>query len=313
MKSTILLLAALFFVTVQNEAQTVTDIDGNVYNTVNIGSQIWMKENLKVIHYNNGDKISNVADSLQWVNEISGAYCYYYNDSVTYAPTYGALYNFYTVMDSRNVCPIDWHVPSSVEWDTVKHYLDEGWSSIAGGKMKEAGTLHWLSPNTGATNISGFTGLPGGCRTDYGDYISLGKTGYMWSHTQLVWLWRELYLGMAYDLYYANESLNPNGLEFNTGVSIRCIKDTPGSQINENSMQNKVQIYPVPAIDIITINCFEFNKVDITIYNLIGELLMQEVTCTFPFIIDIRNLASGIYIIKLSGADWTVQKKIIKE
>lgn len=138
---------------------TVTDYDGNVYQTVLIGDQCWMMENLKVTHYRNGDPIPHVTDGVTWGNLTSGAYCNYNNDEGNVA-TYGRLYNWYAVDDSRNIAPAGWHVPSDAEWQTLVDYL--GGDAVAGGKMKEAGTTHWASPNTGATNESGFTALPGG-------------------------------------------------------------------------------------------------------------------------------------------------------
>ena len=121
-----------------------------------------MDKNLDVDRYRNGDPIPKVTDPTAWVALTTGAYCYYNNDSATYAATYGKLYNWYAVNDPRGLAPAGWHIPSDAEWATIETCL--GGASVAGGEMKETGTIHWQSPNTGATNSSGFTGLPGGYR-----------------------------------------------------------------------------------------------------------------------------------------------------
>lgn len=196
---------------------TVTDYDGNVYNTVVIGTQTWMVENLKVTHYRNGEDIPNVTDNTQWAYLTTGAYCNYNND-VSNSTTYGRLYNWYSVNDSRKIAPIGWHVPTDIEWSTLTTYL--GGESVAGGKMKETGTTHWTSPNTGAFNSSGFTALPGGKRYSNGPYDNLSYHGYWWSDTKsstyTVWL-----RNMGYESSAVNSSVYV--IEF--GLSIRCLLD----------------------------------------------------------------------------------------
>ncbi len=195
----------------------VTDIDGNVYQTVTIGTQVWMKENLKVTHYRNGEAIPNVTDSTDWEALTTGAYCEYNND-VNNVATYGRLYNWYAVSDSRNIAPAGWHVPTDADWQTLIDFL-EG-DAVAGGEMKEAGFVHWVSPNTGATNGSGFSLLPGGYRSGSGDYDSLGQRAYFWSSTEdlseSAWC---RHLGYDYSVVgrsHANKAL---------GFSVYCVKD----------------------------------------------------------------------------------------
>ena len=195
----------------------VVDIDGNVYKTVKIGNQWWMAENLKVTHYRNGDAIPNVTDNTAWNGLTSGAYCDYNNIS-TNADIYGRLYNWYAVNDGRGIAPEGWHVPSYTEWQTFVNYL--GGSSISGGKMKETGTDHWISPNTGATNESGFGGLPGGQRLPSGIYEILGYVGLYWSSSQISssnswWL----------NMVYNNASIYYGDCDKKYGISVRCIKD----------------------------------------------------------------------------------------
>src|ERR1035437_3671045 len=138
---------------------TVTDFDGNVYKTITIGSKTWMAENLKVTHYQNGDPIPNETDATAWSNLTTGAYCDY-NYTPSNSITYGHMNNLFSIIDSRTIAPAGLHVPTAIEWDTLINYI--GGVSLAGGNLKEIGTTHWTSPNTGATNSSGMTILPGG-------------------------------------------------------------------------------------------------------------------------------------------------------
>jgi len=194
---------------------TVTDIDGNVYHFITIGTQVWMVENLKVTHYRNGDLIPNVTDNTAWSNLVTGAYCDY-NNGPGISTTYGKLYNWYAVNDSRNIAPSGWHVPTDAEWTTLTTYW--GGESIAGGKLKEVGTTHWQSPNTGATNESGFTALPGGWHSD--DFYGIGETCRWWSSTAGGnGGWERIidnYSAEVERSSYASSTL---------GLSVRCVKD----------------------------------------------------------------------------------------
>ena len=196
---------------------TVDDYDGNTYNTVQIGNQCWTKENMKTTHYESGTPIPNVTDNTAWSNLTTPAYCWFDNDSITYANTYGALYNWYTV-ETENMCPTGWHIPSDLEWTTLINYL--GGVSY-GFKLKEIGTTHWNSPNTSATNESGFTALPGGFRNDNsGLFYEIGDNGYWWSAKEAssfnAWS-RRLDYDNGYVYRYNFNKIN--------GFSIRCIKD----------------------------------------------------------------------------------------
>jgi uncharacterized protein (TIGR02145 family) len=196
---------------------TVSDIDGNSYLTIKIGDQWWMAENLKVRHYNNGDSIPVVADSIAWGNLTTGAYCNYNNDTA-YNAVYGRLYNWYAVGDSRNIAPAGWHVPSDSEWQILNDYL--GGQYVAGGKMKEAGTTHWQGQNVGATNESNFSALPGGYRRDVGFYNYLGYHAYFWSSIRD-------YYGYTTDivLNYDDAIVVRVEADANYGFSIRCVRD----------------------------------------------------------------------------------------
>lgn len=196
---------------------TVTDIDDNVYHTVTIGTQVWMVENLKVTKFNDGTAIPLVSDSLAWSNLTAFGYCWYNNDVSTYKNTYGALYNWNTVKTGK-LCPSGWHVPSNDDWATLIDYL--GGESAAGHKLNEAGTSHWQSSNAGATNKSGFTALPGGCRSNDGTFSYIGYYGYWWSHNEY-----DTYSACFINTYYCNGYAYQFHCNKNCGCSVRCLKD----------------------------------------------------------------------------------------
>jgi len=197
-------------------AITPADGDGNTYNTVTIGSQVWMTSNLNTSKYNDGTTaIPNVTDPSAWAGLSTGAYCDYDN-TPSNSTTYGKLYNWYAV-NTAKLCPTGWHVPTDTEWTTLTDYL--GGLSVAGGKLKEAGTAHWPTPNTGATNEVGFTALPGGYRATNGTFFDIGYYGHWWSSPELntnsAW-----YRTMHYNLsdvsrYSTNQTF---------GFSVRCLR-----------------------------------------------------------------------------------------
>ena len=200
-----------------NHSETVTDIDGNVYGTVTIGSQVWMAGNLKTTRYRDGTPISNVTDPTLWYNLSTGAYCDYNNDP-TYSATYGRLYNWYAV-NTGILAPAGWHVPLDAEWATLETFL--GNDNIMGGKIKETGTSHWQSPNTAATNETGFTGLPAGFRSSSGSFYSLTYNGYWWTSTTGTDISYGIYRYVDFNLgsIYRNEDSKVDG------NSVRCIRD----------------------------------------------------------------------------------------
>jgi uncharacterized protein (TIGR02145 family) len=194
---------------------TVTDIDGNVYNGVKIGKSVWMTGNLQVSHYRNGDPIPNVTDATEWGNLTIGACCWYDNDSATYNNPYGRLYNWHAVNDSRGLAPEGWHVASEQEIENLITYL--GGYSEAGGRLKATGTTYWNSPNTGADNQSGFSGIPGGFRYD-GIFHFIGDYTLIWSSTDN---FDVLGLGLSYN----SSSATDNNFNKNCGFTVRCVKD----------------------------------------------------------------------------------------
>jgi uncharacterized protein (TIGR02145 family) len=212
------------------QGQGVTDIEGRSYATIVINGKEWMQENLAVNSYRNGDPIPTGLSDAAWGNLTSGAYSIYNNDAANNT-TYGKLYNWYAVNDSRGLCPTGWHVPSDAEWTTLINYLDPNANggatdpNVAGGKMKSTGTIEngdglWNSPNEQATNESGFSGLPGGARFNDGSSLDIGTSGRWWSST-------EAFSGLAWHLLLNNSDpkvSRSNGI-MSAGASVRCVKD----------------------------------------------------------------------------------------
>jgi len=195
---------------------SVTDIDGNIYPVVEIGNQCWTKENLKTAKYADGSVIPNVTGDSAFVSFSTGAWCNY-GDSAGNDSVYGKLYNWHTVADPRNVCPAGWHVPTDTEWTTLINFL--GGDSIAGGKMKT--TTGWQAPNTGATNESGFSGLPGGYRSSStGTFGNVGNNGYWWSSSEF-----DAYRAWTRYLSYFNGLAYRSTNIIQSGFSVRCLRD----------------------------------------------------------------------------------------
>lgn len=200
-----------------------TDIDGNVYTSVQIGTQIWMAQNLKTTKYANGDVIQNVTDASQWSNLSSGAWVNF-NNNPTNDNIYGKLYNWYTVTDARKLCPSGWHVPSDGDYDILRIYLSEGEANNcckADLRLKEAGNVHWFNDYNGpATNESGFTGLPGGKRFGNSGFEGINSYGNFWTTTTSATIAN---FAESYSLHSSNGSQSTLG--YNSGASVRCIKD----------------------------------------------------------------------------------------
>lgn len=186
--------------------------------SVIISTQEWTLNNLDVATYRDGTPIPQVTNAAAWASLTTGAYCYYKNDSATYAATYGKLYNWYAVNDSRGLAPLGWHVPSDAELTILSTNL--GGDGAAGGAMKESGTTHWINPNTGATNTSNFTGLPGGHCDNNGFFDNIGYYGSCWSST-------ENNTGLAWFRYLSYDNSILNGLWYSKtfGLSVRCLRN----------------------------------------------------------------------------------------
>jgi uncharacterized protein (TIGR02145 family) len=198
-----------------------SDGDNNNYQVVEIGTQIWMAENLKTTKFNDGSAIPLVSDNTEWSNLTSPGYCWFNNDAAN-KEVYGVLFNWYTLdagsNGGKNVCPVSWHVPSDADWNTLTTFL--GGETVAGGKMKETGLAHWFSPNTGATNESGFSAVPGSCCYSFGGFDVIGGIGFYWSTAENISStgWNRAIYSSYPDLYRMEYPKK-------TGFSVRCLKD----------------------------------------------------------------------------------------
>jgi uncharacterized protein (TIGR02145 family) len=213
---------------------SVCDIDGNTYKTIKIGSQTWMAENLRTSRYQNGDIIPNIKEVKDWAKTNQGAYCYmnewFYEIDSTSKKIYGALYNWYAVSDLRNIAPVGWHVSTDEDWQKMESYLGlpdsellyeygaRGESSNIGSKLKESGTIHWPSPNSDATNESGFTALPSSARDSSG--IGLG-------HDAAFWTTSLNYFKVPYirSLFRNDRGIVRGYENKSNGLSVRCVKN----------------------------------------------------------------------------------------
>jgi uncharacterized protein (TIGR02145 family) len=331
MKTLISCLLLMFIYSIVSFAQnspndstgTVTDIDGNVYQTVKIGDQWWMAENLKVTSYQNGDSIAPVTDSTEWIGLTSGAWCVYDNQDSNKV-IYGLMYNWYAVDDSRSIAPEGWHVPTDGEWQILVDYL--GGDSLAGGKIRSTGTIEggdglWTSPNAdeGATNESGFSALPGGYRTsDLGTFNSVGRMAFFWSST-------ESHISHAFLRYLRASGSYVFSYYFHkrSGFSVRCVRDSVATIIESSALQpinspNLIQNYPNPFNPSTTIE-FTISKtvfVTLKIYNLLGQeietlISKQHNAGSYTFEWDATGHSSGIYMYSIEAGDYREVKKML--
>ena len=293
--------------------QTVTDYDGNIYETITIGEQVWIKENLKSLHYCDGEP-------------VLGAVAYNNDDSLS--AIYGLLYTWNAAMNgstepgTQGVCPCDWHVPTDAEWTILENYL--GGPSVAGGKMKETGTEHWLAPNTGATNSSGFTGLPAG---EYDAYFNPNKFWLL--HTAAVfWTSSQTNQSEAIERYLSHDDAVCGRLAWQKVMkySIRCIKDSPSKvEIESNQIHDYelLQNYPNPFNPITTIT-YEIpvpGFISLKVFDVLGNEIVtlineEKPAGKYQIIFDIKmhydaSLSSGIYFCSLIAGNFSETKKMI--
>ena len=201
-------------------AQNIKDIENNTYDTLTIGTQTWIKQNLRVTKFNDGTNIPMTTENGDWAVPSGPSYCWYNNDETIHKNTYGALYNWW-VVDSKsnggkNICPAGWHVATNDEWTTLINFL--GGEAYAGGKLKD--TLLWKTPNKAATNESGFSALPVGGRDNYGKFNSAGEYGWWWTSTESDAV-SALMIGLGFDYSDAGRGADSKKL----GNAVRCLKD----------------------------------------------------------------------------------------
>jgi len=331
---TILSLTICMFFTAAALADTVTDIDGNVYQTVTIGTQVWTAENLKVTHYNNGDSIPIILipDTINWTGVAVGQSCIFNNDTSNIAP-YGRLYNWYTTVDPRNLAPTGWHVPTDSDWVQLELYLgmpaDLVWGggyrggSPVGAKLKETGTAHWACPNSGTTNLTGFSARGGGDMDNRPYFNELGGFAFLWSSTEFV---GDPTAAMARDLPCNLTFIGRGGYAKDYGGSIRCLRNAP-ADIGENDpiLPNEfrlVQNYPNPFNPTTSIeyNLPARSQMKLEIFNILGQkirTLENDTRAAGYYRIEWNGtddagqaVASGIYTYRLTAGDVVQIKKM---
>lgn len=292
----------------QTAGNGLTDIDGNTYNSVIIGTQEWMKENLNVSKYKNGDVIPKINFSSSWQTTTVGSWCNYYGGTLNppdYGSIYGKLYNWFAIDDSRGLAPEGWHIPSYDEWMTLINFL--GGSFNAGSKLKEVGNLHWASPNEDATNESGFNGLPGGNRDPNGLWYAMVGIGIPYSASW--WGTSEINSGQSsvYSIKYNTKEVVAgyidihNSINRNAGLSVRCVKN---SKLNNSNFENhSFKIYPIPATEQITIYCGNLTTISswsFKIVNTLGQEIVNGILNSQLNVVPLNTLnGKGIYFIKI--------------
>ena len=291
---------------------TLTDIDGNIYNTVVIGNQVWMKENLKTTHYRNGTSIPTGLSNAAWQSTSNGAFAVY-NDSASLGSIYGNLYNWYAVADPAGLCPAEWHVPTNKDWNRLVLFYDANadttcaycpQSTFTGALMKEAGLTNWYAPNTAASNISGFKALPGGSKGYNGVYDFKGQFADFWSLNP--YSPTEAYLrgvGYNYADYYS--------LFFskNYGFSVRCVFDQSASTwtgLESNQGNLVTELYPNPTSGILHIETSKAIK-KIEVFDVLGQLVLSYGN---EKQIDLSKLNSGLYLIRFTSENGVEQRRV---
>ena len=326
MKNIIIILAVFSFGDLFGQAcngLTSITYNGHSYNLLEIGDQCWFKDNLGTSLYKDGTHINyHSTDYAAWQQSTAGAYAWYDNDSASYDSIYGKLYNWYAVNNSAGLCPTGWHVPSDSDWIILETYLENnGYNydgSTSGKKYVKAmaDTLYWTSStNTGAVgnndypsyrNKSGLSLLPSGERTSGGFYNDLGDRGYWWSSSQYnsstAWK-REL-------KYNFSGALLRGGEVYNTGFSVRCLKDTGAIQtlMNEYDILN-INIYPNPFKTHTTIE-LPSEPHTLTIYDIVGNKIKEE-QVNGSTVIERGNLTKGIYLLKAKSENHTYSGKLV--
>jgi uncharacterized protein (TIGR02145 family) len=307
--STLFFFVQLIIISIEIHPQeTVTDYDGNVYETVTIGEQVWIKENLKSLHYSDGTEIPEVVA---------------YNNDDSLAEIYGRLYTWDAAMrDStqpgvQGVCPCEWHIPTDQEWSQLENYL--GGATIAGGKMKDTGTTFWNAPNTGATNISGFTGLPAG---EFDAYYNPNKF-WLLHLAAVFWTSTQTNQSQALERYLSHDNSASGRLAWYKVMkySIRCIKDSPTDIKNESIKINDYQLnqnYPNPfnPTTIIQFETTHKTFISLKVFNVLGNeiatLINEEkpvgsYSCEW----NAGGFPSGVYFYSLTTSDFRETKKMI--
>jgi len=299
------------------QKSTVSDIDGNVYETIVIGNQEWMAENLRTTHYADGTPIT--LNESNWGSDSTGVYCWYNNDKGSYENLYGALYNWYTLIN-ENVCPDGWHVPSDSEWKILEGNVDSlygignaVWDTIGlrgydVGKKLKTTTWDIYSNSINGTNDYGFNAYPSGSRASDGTFIPGICQWWCYSSSDTV-AWKRL-IHHNYNSIERRYSDTASGK--NNGYSIRCINntETSASEIEDN---NLVTYYPNPTDGHLCVKLTSQIETTVSIYSVSGKLIYTEQLNKSINYLNLTNYKKGIYLIQIQNSDvLSVGKIVIK-
>jgi len=307
------------------QAQTVSDIEGNVYNTVTIGTQAWMKENLKTTKYNDGTAIPNL--TTEWGFATTGAYCDF-KDIPANSTIYGRLYNWYAVDNNeaskmvsnggKNICPTGWHVSNDAEWTTLTDYLtnngygyqgsgdDIAKSMAATSGWKIYGILGTVGNDQASNNSSGFTALPSGSRSFSGTYDLLEYYTYWWSSSEF-----SAEGGYYRSMFYNYAVVDRVPTYKRCGFSVRCIKDITTDITNLST--SIIEVYPNPVSGILNIDYKNENFETVKILNSLGLQLTKEKVITPRQQIDFTKYSSGLYILEFVKESGEISRvKVVK-
>jgi len=305
--------------------------DSVVYKTVQIGEQTWMAENLKATKYSNDSVLIDGSDAGDITEDFSTKYYFWYNDdSITNAEDYGALYTWSAALNGvvgtennpseiQGVCPDGWHLPSDAEWKELEIFLgmdsidanNFGWRGTdQGAQLKDTGTVHWVDPNSDATNAVGFTALPTGYRQGEGECLYLGSGTVYWTSTEknsgAAWI-RQLFRDI--------NGIDRSGFRKYDAFSVRCIKNLeipvaiPRRQLNEAL---GLVLYPNPVGDLLTIETIELNQCVIELYSINGQQLLSLESSGTLHQLDLTQFRAGEYFITIRSKDNVTTRKFIK-
>lgn len=289
------------------QAQTVTDIDGNVYTTVTIDGRVWMAENLATSHYQDGTAIPLVSNATSWFNQLTlGARCFFFNDSALVAPDYGTLYNWNAVNDARNVCPTGWHVPSDAEWNAMTTFLDPtvdpnwaggtGTGTDIGNQLKEAGQAHWDVGN-GGTNSSGFTARGAGYRTSAGAFNYLTAFTYFWTST-----YGQQGKAWIRSLNFNDPTIHRFIVDRLYGASVRCIQDI-STTVPEGPTPTGLKVYPNPATEAVQLAGLPPGAAQLRITDATGRVVRSVAVNGPTDRLHVEDLAPGVYLLTVGSVE----------
>lgn len=282
-----------------SQSDSISDMEGNVYKIVAIGTQWWMAENLKVTQFANGDPIPHLTNATEWANTEEGAYCYYGNRT-NFADSYGNLYNWYTVEDERGLCPSGWHVATDADWITMEMFL--GMSAEEAERMTA-----WRGTDEGSklkdesfegNNSSGFTALATGYRDPEGVFKAMGTDNDYWTSTP--YNNEGTIEGVLHGFLNSKTSTVRNFHVPGYGFCIRCVRDEALTVKNQNAQPHS-SLFPNPAGDQLNVRHAEGNH--LTIRNLSGHTVLTESVTSTDHQVDMSKLAEGTYLVTLSGQE----------